>query len=343
MHTIRLACLWVIVLLAVTGAERSANADGTMVPVDAYKLASSYVLKARYDEAEAVFDSLMAEHPGEPSCPLMLAAVLQYRAIDYEDLSRDDDIERLLTRAESLARLRIRDDGDDLWARYFFYSAKSLKAVISVNSGNFVRGIAQGISGSRGMQWIIGEDPEFYDAYLMIGSYRFWKSVAVHPVSWLPLIGDDRERGIDEVAKAVGRGRLNGPLSGTVLMEMLLAHNCNRAVELGERLMEDHPSCRLFAWQLGEAYKRCGRWEDASHILTRLASDMAGDPADDGSGPLRCWWKLAVLAEELGREEDMIACCEKILDAADQNSLLRLRQKKRIEGARRLMESVQND
>ena len=150
-----------------TDSGRPVYADGTLVPVDAYKLASSYVLKAQYDRAEAVFDSLMAEYPGEPSCPLMIAAVLQYRAIDYEDESRHDEIKRLLNRAESLARLRIRDDGDDLWARYYFYSAKSLKAVMSVNSGNFVHGITQGISGSRGMQWIVNENPDFYDAYLI--------------------------------------------------------------------------------------------------------------------------------------------------------------------------------
>lgn len=314
-------------------------AESTLVPAEEYKQASGLILEGRYSEAEKIFDDFIAIHPDEPAGALLKAAVLHYRSIDYDDFSLNGEYLGLLESAEKLARKKIDNDEDDLWAHYFYNSAVSLKAVWAVTNGKFISGIAKGRSGFHGMSGIISVDERFFDAYLMTGSYRFWKSITV---DWLPFVSDERERGIAEVKSAVSGGKLCGPLSNTVLMEMLIKHDLKRAVALGETMTDRYPSCRLFSWQLGEAYKRSERFEDAVRVLTGVAESMANDPFDDGSGPLRCWWKLAVLSKAMGKTKECSLYCKKIAEAGESETVFE-RQRKRIVGARRMLEEIKDE
>jgi len=314
-------------------------AESACVPVKEYMQASGLVIEGRYSEAEKIFDDFIALHPDEPAGALLKAAVLHYRSIDYEDFSLNGEYSGLLETAEKLARKKIDNDENDLWAQYYYNSAVSLKAVWAVTKGKFISGIAKGRSGFHGMSGIISVDERFFDAYLMTGSYRFWKSITM---DWLPFVSDERDRGIAEVESAISGGKLCGPLSNTVLMEMLIKHDLERAVALGETMTDRYPSCRLFAWQLGEAYKRSERFDDAVRVLTGVAASMANDPFDDGSGPLRCWWKLAVLSKAMGKTRECSLYCEKIAEAGKNETVFE-RQSKRIEGARRMLEEIKDE
>jgi len=305
------------------------------VTVEAYREISARVLVCDYTAAERRADRFMSEHPGHPAGPLFKAAVLQYAAADYEDFSREDEFMELVGRSASSARERI-ESGGGSWFRYYEAAADGLEGAWKVSSGSFLRGVLTGRSGARGMRRIVDADSTFYDAYLMLGSYRFWKNLAL---SKLPLIDLEKRRGIREARLAVERGRLSGPLANTVLIEMLLAFEPAEAVELGERLRASHPDCRLFLWQLGEGYKKLGRFSEAERIFTMIAESMERDGLDDGSGRLRCWWKLAVLAHSLGDRGACRAYCEKVV-AFENDPVVARRQERRIRAARRMIDET---
>lgn len=312
------------------------------VPLDRFQEASGNILAGEYRKAEEVFNRYIESFPEEPAGHLMKAAVLQYHCIDYNDFSREEEFFQLLNSAEMLAGKKIEANENDIWAHFFLYSAKTLRAVWEVTMGNFIIGIIKGQSGIRGMSRIISEDGDFYDGYLTIGSYRFWKSVAIRPIYWLPFIEDQRKQGITEVENAIAKGKLISPLSSIVLIEMLIVYDLEHAVEYTEALAGQYPSCRLFKWQLGESLKKAGRYEAAVSVLTDLAEEIYGDPEDDGSGPLRCWWKLAVLSESLGKYKECRHYCEEILRIGQKKSVYE-RQKKRIDGAGKLLERISNE
>ncbi|MCD6308207.1 MAG: hypothetical protein J7M24_04340, partial [Candidatus Latescibacteria bacterium] len=293
------------------------------------------VLVCDYTAAEGLADRFMREHPGHPAGPLFKAAVLQYAAVDYEDYSREEEFMSLIGRCASSARNLI-DSGNGLWFRYYEAAADGLEGAWKVSSGNFLRGVLNGRSGAGGMRRIVEADSTFYDAYLMLGSYRFWKNVAL---SKLPIIDLGKRRGINEVRLAIERGSLSGPLANTVLIEMLLAIDPAEAVELGERLRASHPYCRLFLWQLGEGYKKLGRFGEAERVFTAIAESMALDDFDDGSGRLRCWWKLAVLAHSRGDRDSCKVYCKKVV-AYENDPVVARRQERRLRAARRMIDEM---
>ncbi len=309
---------------------------GTLVPVEAYGVVSRLVLESRYAEAERVIREYIRGYPEEPLGYLLAAAVIQYEGTDYEDFSREEEFRDLLNRAESLGKRKLKEDSRDLWAHYAVNSARCFRGVRMVSEGSFVRGYMASRSGASGMAWIRSVDSRFYDAYLCDGSYRFWKSEAARSMHVSALMGDHREEGIADVETAIREGVLTGPIANTVLLEMLLEYDPEAAVERGERLTGRYTGCRLFAWQLGEAYKKLGRFDDAERVFTALAGKYASDPNDDGSGQIRCWWKMAVLSRDMGRLDQCRRFCEKVIDIGKSGSVA-VRQASRIGAAKKLM------
>ncbi len=294
------------------------------------------VLAGNYPLAERTAKNFLASDPENPAGLLLLASVLQYEAVDYEDFSRGREFQGLLGETERLANVVLEQHPGDTWALYYRAAAEGLGAAYASLSGSKIAGLRKGRSSAVQMSRIIETDPAFYDAYLMHGSYLFWKSLAIKPISWLPFIEDEENRGVEEVEQAVGQGTLYGPLSNTVLLEILLRYDPERARVLGEELSGRYPSCRLFAWQWGEACKRLGRMEDARVVFTRIAGQMRDDPADDGSGPLRCWWKLAELAHDTGNTELCVYYCG-LIGELEAIPAVAARQHERIIKARELM------
>ena len=317
-------------------------ARATLVPEEVYQRISDSILSGKYSEAEDEANRFIREYPDEPAGPLFKASVLQYRYIDYEDVSRDEEFYSLLDETVNLAREKIKLDSGDLWAHYYLYAAQGLIGAHASVSGRLLYGIARGRSGAKGMLRIIEKDSTFYDACLMTGSYHFWKSVAIARLTWLPFIGDERERGIAEVEKSISRGRLNGPLSRTVLLEMLLEYDPESAVKLAEEMVESYPDCRLFTWQLGEACKKLELFDDAVRVFTGIAESMREDEADDGSGELRCWWKLAVLSKSVGKKGECIYFCNRIIEFKNSVSVYK-RQHERIDRALQMIEEMGNE
>ncbi len=325
-------CAWVLVQ-ETSGLVSAEEPESVFSMTHAVEQA---ILSGDYHRAERIADEFRANNPDEPAGPLMRASILQYEAVDYDDFSQKREFEDWISETERLADTRLEKNDRDQWARYYRASAEGLHAAFENLSGSRFSAMRKGRSSAALTGRIIEADADFHDAYLLHGSYLFWKSVALKRISWLPFIDDDQKRGIAEIEQAVGRGLMFGPLSNTVLMDVLLTCDPERARVLGEELIIEYPSCRLFAWQLGEAYKQLGRMADARVVFTRIAVRMRNDPADDGSGELRCWWKLAVLAHDTG---DDTLCREYgtlVLAFENQPEVAR-RQHARIEQARQLM------
>jgi len=297
------------------------------------------ILESRYDDAERIAGEFMSSRPEHPAGPLFMAAVIQYAANDYEDFSRGSEFSALIGRADSLAGSFGGEGESMLWARYYGASAHGLDGAWAAMSGRLVRGILSGRSAVKQMERIVADDPAFADAYLLMGSYRFWRGIALRGVSWLPFVDIEIDEGIAMVRRAIRDGRLTGPVAHTVLLEMLVAYDPEAAVNEGEALLMQYPRCRLFMWQVGEAFKKLGRFREAEAMYTALAAAMDADGRDDGSGALRCWWKLADMANLLGKKEECVYYCRKALERAD-NPAVAVRQSGRIEQARSLLREV---
>lgn len=292
------------------------------------------ILNGEYQSAEQIADAFIESEPDYPAGPLFRASVRQYRAVDYDDFSDVDEFSELIDETMRRAQAQLNVNEHDRWAQYFSAAAQGLDGSYASLTGSLLTGILKGRAGAAAMGRISAEDSAFYDAYLFLGSYHYWKSDAA---SWLPFVKNEKEQGIREVRQAIKHGFLTGPLANTVLLEILLDHDPEQACALADSLVSTYPRCRLFRWQLGEAYKKLEQFSSAEQVFIHIADSFIDDPYDDGSGPLRCWWKLAVLAADIGRTEDCLTYSRRVIEAGEPPSVA-ARQQERIRGARNYIE-----
>jgi hypothetical protein len=325
---------------AVEAAEsRSELPDEVM---QANTVISGAILNGDYPAAESVAREFARTHLEEPAGPLFLASVFQYVAVDYDDFSRNTEFESNIKKTIVLAGKRLKQNPGDRWALYYHASANGLLGSWASLTGQVLTGVVKGRSGAVSMSSIIEADSAFADAYLFAGSYHFWKSVATARISWLPFIGDEQEQGIREVEYAITHGSLTGPLANTVLLEMLLERDPQRALVLATDLLNRYPHCRLFAWQRGEALKKLGRFAEAQTVFEAIALSMKNDPGDNGSGELRCWWKLAGMAADSGDCETASRYCRLVIERG-KDPAVGNRQRERIKQAATLLKECRNE
>ena len=74
-------------------------------------------------------------------------------------------------------------------------------------------------------------------------------------------------------------------------------------------------------------------------IFSHIADSMAKDDADDGSGELRCWWKLAVLSKTVGKTSESLYYCYKVIELGKRKSVHE-RQYIRIEKAQNMIDEI---
>ena len=329
----------VIYILFLSCGTSQINAAEYRTPVDMYKSVSALVLEGKYTEAETLARQFSVDHPKDPAGPLFIAAVIQYAGTDYEDDTRAEEFALLISKAKTLAEWMLTADPADLRMQYYLASSQALRGVWDVQNGSFMKGIMAGRNGAKGMAHIVKADSTFYDAYLMLGSYNFWKSIAVEKFDFLPFVNAKSPEGIATVEFAISKGKMTGDLSNTVFLEMLLEVDPLRAARYGEKFIRQYPSCRLFAWQLGEAYKKLNRFDDAVRVFTGIADSMESDADDDGSGQLRCWWKLAVLARDMGKMSECVNYSTKVIECGKKYSIEQ-KQEVRMSGASEFLEEL---
>ena len=77
-------------------------------------------------------------------------------------------------------------------------------------------------------------------------------------------------------------------------------------------------------------------------VFTLIAEGMAHDEDDDGSGELRCCWKLAELSKTVGKTEECLYYCNKIIELGKRKSVNK-RQHERITKARRMIRKITDE
>jgi len=313
----------------------------TIIPVDLYSKSSSFILTGDYDNAKLLIDEYIKNYPEEPSGYLFKTLLIQYMTIDYEDYSQENVFFENIVSCEKYSKKRISLDDKDYWAKYYYYTAKTLKGLWNVSKGNWLSGFFESREGISGIENILSEKAICSDASITWGSYIFWKSVSVKKFKWLPYIKDRRKEGIDIVRNSIGKGVFTGDLSNTVLMEMLIEDKPSEAEKLGDILIEKYPDCRIFKWQLGEACKKQNKYDKCVDIYTDIASSMQKDKKDDGSGVLRCYWKLAVLSKDLKKNNECLRYCREVLKSGS-NTVVYNRNKTRVENTKKIINELEN-
>jgi tetratricopeptide (TPR) repeat protein len=212
------------------------------------------IVNQEYSSAENAFRTLGEEYPELPLGKIYLAAYKIAEAFDYaEDFDEKlilENLEAAKVQSEGL----IKSDETNIWYRYFYALAEGYISYFNAINENWFSAISSGINSISEFEKILNVDKNFYEAYIAIGTFEYWKSRKMEFMNWLPFANDTKNIGIERLRTAIDSSSYNSHLAINSLIWIYVDQKkYEEAIVIGEKALADFPESRTFRWGTARA------------------------------------------------------------------------------------------
>ncbi len=269
-------------------------------------------LNENYDLADSLAVAMQQEYPDHPIGYVMQAVMLQGRMLDFEYNKYEDEFYNILDSSEKRCEILIRDDPDNPWPYYCLGLGYGSKAVYHARKGSWWPAMRHGMKSKNAFEKCIELDSTFYDAYVGLGSYHYWRTVKTKLVNWLPLVQDDRREGISELNIAIEKGRFSADFARNALMWILIdMKDYNSAESLAVEMNKKYSGGRKFLWGIIAARLAMEDYSRAESPCLQLLKRTQALHDDNGYNEIECMYNLALIYEKTMKYQQSIDICEK--------------------------------
>ncbi len=157
------------------------------------RAAISCIIEQDYSGAELYIKKLGDEFPELPLARIYFAAVKIAEAYDYAEEFDDDFISHNLEEAKEQSEELIESDQKNIWYRYFYALSEGYIAYFDAIKESWLSAISTGINSISEFEKILSMDKNFYEAYIAIGTFEYWKSRKTEFMSWVPFVNDTKK------------------------------------------------------------------------------------------------------------------------------------------------------
>ncbi|MDZ7261804.1 MAG: hypothetical protein ONB05_06840 [candidate division KSB1 bacterium] len=271
-------------------------------------------IEQKYDEAQAKAQEAINMDKDNPIGYLFQAASLQSMMMDYESLQWKEQFDSLLNMALDVARRWIKKDQDPAWGHFCSGSALCYKAFFLGREKEYFSALHHCLKGVAHLERALSLDSTLYDAYLGIGSYKYWRSRKTRILNWLPFIKDERLEGIDLVRRTVEKGMFSRYAAINGLAWMLMdAGRIQEAINIANLGHEKFPESRFFLWCLAQGYFKLKDYRKANHYYQQILSSLLKEPYNNHYNEIICRYKIAYGHFQLEQYAQAVAQCDTIL------------------------------
>ena len=255
----------------------------------------------KFGQAENIYRDILDEYPEEPLGYMYLAAVIQSQMLDRENFDRKTEFEELITECIEKSKILQKKRGSDPWLLFFEGSAYLYRSFMQSKMKNIWSAYRSALKGADRLDKVIKMDSTFFDAYLGIGSFKYWKSSKTKFVRWIPFIPDEREKGIRMVKKAVENGEFVRLIGRDQLAWILL--DSGRMEEALQNAIQNnklYPDSRFFKWTLVKIYDKGGYYDSAYSLYSVLLKEFQNIPQNNHYNEIGCLLRMAEIDFDRG-------------------------------------------
>jgi len=277
------------------------------------KTGISYIVNQNYKSAEEIFSNLDREYPNLPLGKIYLAANKIAEAYDYAEDFDETYILNNLESAKEQSQKLVEQDEANIWYRYFYALSEGYISYYEAIEGSWFSALSTGINSISEFEEILVEDENFYEAYIAIGTFEYWKSRKLEFIDWLPFASDTKNIGIDRLSVAIDSSSYNSHLAINSLIWIYIDQKkYDDAIMVAEKALNEFPQSRTFKWGLARAYEEknsLGAIELYSDILNSYPHSLK----ENYKNEITLKHLIAQQYAKLGDKEKAIQYCDEIL------------------------------
>jgi tetratricopeptide (TPR) repeat protein len=280
----------------------------------------NYVINTDFEQAIKLYQDEIDTHPQDYRAHFYLAAALNSRMVHFENQEGQDQFEQAIDQTIDLIQQYLQAEMNpqdrDLGQCWFYLgSAYGYRAYNQGRNGKWLAALSNGMKAAGYLQKAVEEDSTLYDAYLGIGTYKYWRHSKLSFIYWLPFFPDEREEAIRMIKKTANSVCLSRDLAKHQLVFILLDYGRNEeAIDYARQLVEAYPRSQFMYFALAHAYYKSKMYAEAEKAYLSLIELIQNDPHKNYNHLLDCMYKLALIYKALNEDERCQQQCASILE-----------------------------
>jgi hypothetical protein len=293
-------------------------------------------INTQFDEALKQVRDRIKEYPDDYRACFYLAATLSARMTHFENTADADEFDAAITKTLDLIGKSFADGDSSERAEKYFYQGSSYgyRAFFLGRQGKWYLAISDGIKATQLLGDAIAADSTLYDAYLGMGSYKYWLYSKIKFITWLPMIPDERELGITMIKKSIERNSLSKYMAIHQLLYILADFGREEeGVDYAEQALARYPDSQFIRSAVAHLYFKKRDYVRAEKEYLRLRELLYRDDNRNSSHVLNCEFKLARIYHDTGRYQLAYQYCQEIMRLSSDKEL-REKGRERFEEAR---------
>jgi tetratricopeptide (TPR) repeat protein len=301
-----------------------------------------YLLNQNYDLAKSKFATLEKKYPELPFGKIYLAVTDITRTYDYGEEIKSEVIAKNLDEVLELSENLLENNPADIWNHYFVALSKGYKSYLRVLNGDWLSGISSGLSSVNYFEDCLEMDSSFYESYVALGTYKFWKSRKLEFLEWLPFFDDESEKGIRYLEIALEKTSYNRNLAAVSLIWIYIENkNFYRAAQIAEKELRKNPINRTLRWALARAYEDLNPGK-AIQIYYELITSYQKIPEQNHYQELTLKHIIAQQYVKIGEKREALRLCDEILSTQNLSEYVREKLADRFKRVKKLKKELED-
>ena len=295
-------------------------------------------LNENYLYAEGRFKQIIREKPEDPAGYFFLGALYQAEMMDYEGDFKEKEFYSNLETAIRLSKKRIKSGNETSWDYLYLGNSYGYLGVYKARKGGWWPAFKNALKAKSAFKKAVELNPNFYDAYVGLGSYHYWTSYFTKSFAWLPFFADERKKGVEELKLAAKESLFSKVAALNALIWIYIKEkNYSPAIALADSLQKEYPDGKIFLWALATAYYEKFDWHKTIEFYRLIKKKLNNNPAENYYNLIECQYRIADSYFNSGDFAECISICREAL-GYDLDKKTRERQREKLSKIKELLD-----
>jgi len=273
------------------------NPDGDGDDDAFYSLVShgmDLINEGHYQGALESCENLMLYYPESPVGYFYIAALYQIIMRNYRVRTYESQFERYINLAIEKGEEALKKDQRDAMSHFYLGAAYGYKALHKSLKREWFSAFKDGQRNISCLKEAIQVEPTLYDAYYGLGVYHYWRSAKSKTFWFLPFIGDERQKGIDELWKSIHKGK-HSAIEGRYALTTIYYNEADyqKAWDVNQQLYGLFPNNPACLYMRGRILEKLGKWKKAEMTFRRLLNHLMASEYRGIGYQIECHYRLA--------------------------------------------------
>lgn len=259
------------------------------------------VYQKNYDAAIEMCRKVIERYPDNPLGYFGQAGVYHILMLNYRVNLFDQQFDSLLSLAIQKSDLALKKYPNDPNAYFVAGAAYGFRGLNRIRKGQWFGAFRDGVRGVSNMMKAHEMNPELWDVYYGLGLYYYWKSAKAKVLTFLKLMKDEREKGVEYLKVAIEKGRFSSTEAVFALIEIYYYEDryeeaLETALSLESRFHDDPTWIYLTA----KVLDKLNRYSESETYFRRLLEILESAPYRAYSYIAECHYGIARCRFEAG-------------------------------------------